>query len=79
MIEIHTPTKKTFKQFDMHAEFNTFRNQVTSMLIFHFHNSYIKLVPEINSSASLCNTNVACGYVLWVVTISSVPWHSQTS
>ena len=34
---------------------------------------------ETNSSASLCDTNVACGYVLWMVTRSSVPWHSQTS
>ena len=26
-VEIHTPTKQTFKQFDMHAEFNTFLDQ----------------------------------------------------
>ena len=37
------------------------------------------MYPMRNSSASLCDTNVACGYVLWVVTRSSVPWHSQTS
>ena len=23
-VEMHTPTKQTFKKFDMHAEFNTF-------------------------------------------------------
>ena len=34
---------------------------------------------ETNSSASPCNTNVECRYVLWVVTRSSVPWHSPTS
>ena len=47
MVKIHTPTKQTFRQFDMHAEFNTFRNQVTSMQIFHFNNSDIKLVPAL--------------------------------
>ena len=26
-VEIHIPTKKTFKQFDMHAEFNAFHDQ----------------------------------------------------
>ena len=26
-VETHTPTKQTFKQFDMHAEFNTFLDQ----------------------------------------------------
>ena len=26
-VEIHTPTKQTFKQFDMHAEFNIFLDQ----------------------------------------------------
>ena len=26
-VEVHTPTKQTFKQIDMHAEFNTFLDQ----------------------------------------------------
>ena len=26
-VEIHIPTKQTFKQFDKHAEFNTFLHQ----------------------------------------------------
>ena len=34
---------------------------------------------ETNRSACLRDTYVACGYVLWAVTRSSVHWHSQTS
>ena len=38
----------------MHAEFNTFRNQVTSMLIFHFHHSDIELVERHSTYSKLC-------------------------
>ena len=34
---------------------------------------------ETNSSASLRDTHVACGYVLWDWVVTSVHWHSQTS
>ena len=42
-VEIHTPTKQTFKQFDMHAEFNIFLDQKSpACKIVRFHNSDIK-------------------------------------
>ena len=111
-VEIHKSTKQTFKQFDMHAEFNTFLDQKSlackffistiQTLNLSLHCTYPKhscsmevnkeelinsyssrnkqhrwhVSNETNSSASLCDSYVACGYVLWVVTRSKVCFKS---
>ena len=55
MVEIHTPTKQTFKQFDMHAEFNTFLDQKSLACKF-----FISTIQTLNLSLHCTYSKLSC-------------------
>ena len=59
-VEIQTPTKQTFKQFDMHAEFNIFLDQKSSACKF-----FIPTIQTLNLSCTAIIENLV---VLWKLT-----------
>ena len=54
-VEIHIPTKQTFKQFEMHAEFNTFLDQKS--LAFKF---FISTIQTLNLSLQCTYPKLSC-------------------
>ena len=54
-VEIHVPTKQTFKQFDMHAEFNTFLDQKSLACKF-----FISTIQTLNLSLHCTYPKLSC-------------------
>ena len=54
-VEIHIPTKQTFKQFDMHAEFNTFLDQKSLACKF-----FISTIQTLNLSLHCTYPKLSC-------------------
>ena len=54
-VEIYTPTKQTFKQLDMHAEFNTFLDQKSLACKF-----FISTIQTLNLSLHCTYPKLSC-------------------
>ena len=54
-VEMHTPTKQTFKQFDRHAEFNIFLDQKSPACTF-----FISTIQTLNLSLHCTYPKLSC-------------------